>query len=248
MKYTSFDSLCESLNEVLDQKIQKVYHAGGHHIGIQLTTRYFPISVNESEFNFMFNFIIEHGLKSGFELSTGTGISTIALGSALKETGGHLITLDSYYEELTGVSSNIPVGNYTPEDVEKIKTTSNCYQFATNAIIALDLESTVQIEIGWSPSDSVALLQKRGTPLDVVFLDCPKDDDEFERDIRSLVPLMNKEKYVIFVHDTHSYTQRSFDLVKELFGVEMVQKREYFENTGYYSKQYFPIAVITNIK
>lgn len=248
MKYTSFDALCESLNEVLDQKIQKVYHAGGHHIGIHLVSSYFPISVNESEFNFMFNFIIEHNLKSGFELSTGTGISTLALGSALKETGGHLITLDSYYEELTGVSSNIPVGAYTPEDVEKIKETSKCYKFVTEAVAALDLNPQVQVEIGWSPTDSVALIQKRGTPLDVVFLDCPKDDDEFERDIRSLQPLMNKDKYVIFVHDTHSYNQRSFDLVKELFGVEMIQKREYFEGTGYYSKQYFPLAVITNIQ
>lgn len=248
MRYTTFSELCESLNEATDLKVMIVHHAGGHHVGIRLTQHHFPISINEAEFNFIFNFIVDHKLTSGFELSTGTGISAIAIGSALKENSGHLITMDSYYEDLTGISSNIPVSTYSPEDIAEVKAKSDCYKFASQTISYLELEATVQIEVGWSPTDSVKFIEKRGTPLDVVFLDCPKDDSEFERDLRSLIPHLNKEKFVIFVHDTHSYTQKSFDLVKELLGIEMVQIYEYFKDTQYYSKRYFPLAVITNIK
>jgi len=247
MKYTTFEDLRNDLNKALGQRVAIVYHAGGHHVGMTVT-RNFPISVNEAEFNYMHNFVVDHGLKSGFELSTGTGISTIALGTALRETGGHLITMDSYYEELTGVSQKIPVGSYTPENVAEVQSKSNCYKFVTQMIPHMGLESTVQVEIGWSPTDSVISINKRGTPLDVVFFDCPKNDVEFERDFRSILPYLNKEKFVIFVHDTHTYTEKSFDLVKQLLGIEMVRKHEYFQDTEHYSKRYFPLAVITNIK
>ncbi len=248
MKYTSFITLCKMINDALGNKIEIVYHAGGHHTGIKMISRKFPISINESEFNHIFNFIVDNGLKNGFELSTGTGISTIAIGSALKETRGHLITLDSYYEELTGISENIPVGSYTPEQIAKVKERSDCYKFVNDIVQLLELDSVVQVEIGWSPGDSTASIQKRGTLLDFVFLDCPKDDEEFERDIRSLKPYINMDKFAIFVHDTHTYNQKSFDLIKEIFGTEMVQIHEYFKDTEHYTKQYYPLAIITNIK
>jgi predicted O-methyltransferase YrrM len=247
MKYITFDSLCQSMNKDKIQ-IKIIHHANKKHIGIHVSTRVFPISINESEFNFMLNFVVNNNLKNGFELSTGTGISTIALGTALKETNGHLITIDSYYEELHGISSNIPVGNYLSKDIEKIKETSLCYKFATSAIATMGLSDHVGFEIGWSPVDSVAAIQKRNTPMDLVFLDCPKNDAEFERDIRSIRPFMDMNKFAIFVHDTDSYTQKSFDLVKELFNTEMIQIYEYFKNTPHYAKQHFPIAIISNIK
>lgn len=247
MNYTTFTNLCKELNSKIEHPpIGIVQHANGNHTGIHIKTREFPISINESEFNYMYNFIIKHNLKNAFELSTGTGISTIAIGSAMLKTGGYLITLDSYYEDLYKISSNIPIGNYTIANIEEIKEKSDCYKFISQAVNILSLKNTVQIEIGWSPNDVKKLNEKRDF-LDFVFLDCPKNDNEFERDIKSIYPFINKDKFMICVHDSHCYTIKSFELIKSLFNLEMIKKYEYFENTEYYSKKYFPLAIITNI-
>jgi predicted O-methyltransferase YrrM len=248
MIYVTLKNICEELNnKIKHPHIEIIDHANGKHIGIRLKNYSFPISINEAEFNYIYNFIVNNNLKSGFELSTGTGISSIAIGLAMLKTNGHLITLDSYYENLTGISENIPVENYSKENIEEIIQKSECYKFAFQAISVLNLENIVQLEVGWSPTDVKILNEKRNVPLDFIFLDCPKNDDEFKRDIKAVLPFINKNKFAIFVHDSHCYTTDSFNLIKEIFNLEMIQKYEYFENTEYYCKKHFPLAIITNI-
>jgi len=246
MNYTSFNTLCEMINGVSFYKIEQIAHANGKHVGIHLKNKLFPVSVNESEFNFIHNFIKDNNFKNGFELSTGTGISTIGIGTACVDIGGHLITMDSYYEDITGISQHIPVGNYNEDDIIQIKEKSICFKFISKIINNSNLKNTVQIEVGWSPTDSVKKIKERNKPLDFVFLDCPKNDDEFVRDIAPLIPLLN-HKYAIFVHDTHTFTKKSFDFALEKFGTPMNLIYEYFENTPYYSKRHFPLGLITNI-
>ena len=244
--YKTFDFIVNAVNKSSPIKIEKTYHADGRHIGIKLKAKSAPISINESEFNYMNSIIVNHNLQNGFELSTGIGISTLGIATAFEKTGGHLITIDSYYEELTQIPTNIPVGNYTKIDIETIKLVSLSYQFVDFIITNLKLKPIVDMLIGWSPTDSIKAIEKRGIPLDFVFLDCPKNDEEFERDITSLKPFIG-EKYVIFVHDTQCYTKKSFDLANKLFNKNMIQIYEYFLKTEYHSNRYFPLAIITNI-
>lgn len=243
--YTKFDNLVEDINNVSNIKVRVVNHAGGNHIGIGLQSKPFPLSINESEYNFMHKVIVDNNLKNGFELSTGTGISTLSLGKAFAKTNGRMITLDSYYEDINQISSNIPVMNYTPETIADIKSKSPCYNLVKELLTHYNLLGQVEQHIGWSPTDSVKLLKSRPL-LDFVFLDCPKSDEEFERDITSLRPFIG-EKYVIFVHDAFIYSKKSGDIVKSLFGVEFQFINEYFKDTVYYSKRHYPIGLITNI-
>jgi hypothetical protein len=55
------------------------------------------------------------------------------------------------------------------------------------------------------------------------------------------------DKYLICIHDTHTFTERSNDLVKDLFNTEIVKIYEYFQNTQFYSKRHYPLGIITNL-
>lgn len=194
----------------------------------------------------MYHTIINNNLKVGYELSTGVGISTIAISEAFKHTNGHLISLDSYYEEITNISNDIPVGNYNDTDKQRIAETSNSYKMLKQYFSNKNLSKFVDLEIGWSPTDSMKLLEKRNMPLDFVFFDCPKSDKEFERDLNSILPFLGK-KYVIFIHDTHTFTKKSFELVEDVLNLKMEKIYNYFENTNHYSVRHFPLGIINNL-
>jgi predicted O-methyltransferase YrrM len=246
MNYIKFNDLVNDINSIVTQKVEITKHSGGRHVGIKFVDKPVPISINEAEYNFMHQTIVNNNLKVGYELSTGVGISTIAISQAFKFTDGHLISLDSYYEEITNVSNNIPIGNYTEDDKKQIAKLSNSYNMLQKYISNKELGKFVSIEIGWSPTDSTKLLEKRNAPLDFVFLDCPKSDKEFERDLNSIVPFLGK-KYIIFVHDTHTFTNKSFELVKNVLGIDMKKVYDYFIDTPYQSRRHYALGVINNL-
>ena len=246
MNYTKFNELVDDINSTVTQKVEIVNHVGGRHVGINFVDKPVPISINESEYNFMHHTIVNNNLKVGYELSTGVGISTISISKAFKYTAGHLISLDSYYEEITHVSNNIPIGNYTYKDKQKVAEISNSYNMLKQYFSNKNLSKFVDLEIGWSPTDSIKLLEKRNMSLDFVFLDCPKSDEEFERDLNSIVPFLGK-KYVIFVHDTHTFTKKSFEMVEDVLKLKMEKIYNYFENTDHSSVRHFPLGIINNL-
>jgi len=122
-KYQSFEQLTRELNNICQNKLEIINHAGGNHVGIKLVDKELPISINEAEYNFMQESIERNNLQFGFELSTGIGISTLALAKGFKRTKGQLISLDSYYEELNSsiISSEEPIFEYSEKDIENIK-------------------------------------------------------------------------------------------------------------------------------
>lgn len=105
----------------------------------------------------------------------------------------------------------------------------------------------VNLVIGNSPIDSIKIFTENNLKFDFVFFDCPKCDDDFERDILSIKNNLS-DKFVIFVHDTHTFTEKSFTLIDNLFNIRMVLINEYYENTQFYSKRKYPMALITNIQ
>jgi predicted O-methyltransferase YrrM len=241
MNYTTFDTFIEYINAISDQKITLIYNGEGH-IGIHHHGKQFPISINESEFNFMQYTIITNNLTKGFELSTGTGVSTIGLGRAFLSTNGNLTSLDSYYEEMYQLSQEIPIGNHDETTISYIKQNSPAYKLCENIINKEQLP--INLEIGWSPTDLEKTIKHK--PLDFVFLDCPKSDSEFERDFNGILPFLNSNLFFMFVHDTHTFTKKSFDLVKSKLNVEMKLIYNYYENTLYERRWKYPMALITN--
>lgn len=247
-KYQSFEQLIRELNNICQDKLQIINHADGNHIGINFASQYLPISINEAEYNFMQESIEKYNLQFGFELSTGIGISTLALAKGFKRTKGQLISLDSYYEELNSsiISSEEPIFEYSEKDIENIKLNCKAFNNTKKILDHYDLSDCVDLEVGWSPIDSIKLIKTKNKQLDFIFLDCPKSDKEFERDIVSLRPFIS-DKYLICVHDTHTFTEKSNNLVKDLFNTEILKIYDYFQNTEFYSKRHYPLGVITNL-
>ena len=94
--YISWDYLCPIINSNLNLNYSS---AGTHsqHKGLSVNGK-LPHSISEYEFNYVKSFIIKHNLTSGFDLSTGTGISALAMGLGMKETNGSILSVDSYVE------------------------------------------------------------------------------------------------------------------------------------------------------
>ena len=82
--------------------------------------------------------------------------------------------------------------------------------------------------------------------LDIIFLDCPKNDEDFERDIKSICNLINLDKFIIFIHDSHCFTEKSNHLCKNIFNLEIKYIHKYYENSIYKGYSYYPLAYISN--
>jgi hypothetical protein len=236
-KYTTFHELISDINSFSDIKI--CFGGVIEHNGITFVGKGLPISINEHEFNYMHDFIIKHKLVCGYELATGTGISAISSAIALKKNDGILVTMDNYIEEKIQ-EQQIKFDN------DNEATSSESYNFVTKILKHYSLDN-VDLVIGNSPKDSVMIFNKNNYKFDYVFLDCPKCDDDFERDILSIKNNLSG-RFAIFVHDTHTFTERSFNLVEKIFGVNMILIDEYYENSDFYSKRKYPLGLITNIE
>ena len=185
------------------------------------------------------NFIIENNLRSGFDLSTGTGISALSMGLGMKETNGNVLSVDSYVEVEESrmvVHKSEQSGSYESESFIQNK----------NLIELFGLENHVDLRIGVSPHDCKEFLLGR-EKLDIVFFDCPKNEYDFHRDASYVKEHLNENKFAIFWHDTHVFMDDFKRLSLEYFNVESVQLYEFKfgENTF---KQQFPLSLITNIE
>jgi len=242
-RYTTFAEVINVINSITPNSVKEQQHGGGH-VGIRFVHSYFPISINEQEFNYMHDVIVSNNLKTGFELGTGTGVSTMSIGLAMKKTGGHLITLDSYYEEVTQKSIDIPEG--TSVNQEQIKNVKG-WQFVSIIMEKLNLRNTVRQCAGWSPTDSIRLL-KNNQPLDFVFLDCPKSLNEIRRDVTYLKQFVNKDKFIIFIHDINDTDYRKMvnNMLMDLCGWELFYKEEYYVGSPYYKKIAYPIHFVNH--
>lgn len=168
-----------------------------------------PYSIRENEFNFLETFIVEHNLKSGFELGNAFGVSTVAIGSGFKRTGGHLVSMDAYTEEKNQA--------YTYQGSKSdIYFDAVGYKSAKFLMKEFDLEGTVDLVQGWSPNDTHQAL--KGRTLDFAFIDAMHDDISVVADLTSVLPFLGSH-YAIFLHDVHCFSQAVRDFVKGTFGM-----------------------------
>jgi len=158
----------------------------------------YPWSIVEKEFDFLYNTIAENNLKRGFEACTGIGMSALAAGLAMKQTGGLLVTIDAYIEEHIGSPH---YANQTPMVIENSMGFKNI-----NFLIAhFQLENHLIPEVGWSPDDVPTKIEKHFTaPLDYVFIDGGHFDHQVLKDIKCILPYTNQETHWLF-HDVDEH-------------------------------------------
>jgi len=228
-KYMLWDELLARIADA-PIKIVKSEHSPDHR-GLRMAQRSIPVSLSETEFNFLTQFIVDHRLTCGFDLATAFGISALSMGLGLKATGGRLLSMDSYHEEY---AQDQPIGISQGALFEN----ADGYKSAQWLMQRFELTQTVTLKCGWSPTDTVREIEAlfgKGR-LDIVFLDCPKSDEDLVRDLGSLKGLL-APKFAIFVHDTHTMKEPSA-IAQRLIGMGMV---------NVLPKQRFPFMCISNL-
>jgi predicted O-methyltransferase YrrM len=165
-----------------------------------------------------------------FELATAFGISGSAIGTAMKKTGGKLVTMDAYIEEKCNNA-----GTYEKFE-RQVYEQSDGYKSVKYLIKKLDIENHMIGEIGWSPDDVDSIITRNFTEkLDFVFLDAGHFGHQMIKDIESIKPHL-ADKFVFVFHDIYpwSCTNEVHDCVKKHFGKDIEIKLPYpqGENMG----------------
>lgn len=235
--YTKWPDFCDFIKSKLNLNYT---NEGCHslHYGLSIDSK-LPFSISEYEFNYMKEFILQNNLKNGFELATGIGVSTIALGYSLGLNGGKLLSVDSYLEEET---QNQPIGMNE-------KSSNNIpYLNNKNLLQIFEVSDNVILKKGISPIDCINFIKEYfSEKLDFVFLDCPKSYSDYVRDIEYVYDFLNKERFAIFVHDTHCFMEQFRADCVSRFGIESRQLTNFnFKDRGAVT-QHFPLSIITNI-
>ncbi|NDJ22514.1 hypothetical protein GS682_12900 [Nostoc sp. B(2019)] len=173
----------------------------------KLKEKAFPYSCTDEE-GLILNYVIAaNQLKSGFEISTAFGFSSMYIGLALKQNGGQLVTMDCYVEEWK--ESFV----YNPEEMEssvessRINALKNILptglRFAKESANKLGLSDVIRFEIGISPKDVATIVGDR--KLDFVFIDGGHFGEQPLLDFLAIYPYLS-EKCAVFFHDNHSGT------------------------------------------
>lgn len=173
-----------------------------------------PLSIKYTEFTFLKNYIIKNDLKCGYDLATAFGISVLSIGLGMKETGGKVVSMDSYIEE-----SHNDWSKYENDD--SINYDADGHKVAQYLISKYDIESNVKLEIGSSPQDVEVKLKKHfdldNEKLDFVFIDAGHFTEQVITDLESIIKFLG-DRYVIFLHDTILFDDRLDEYCIEKFG------------------------------
>lgn len=180
---------------------------------IKMKHQHYPMSVQETEFNYLRNIISRYNLKSGLEIATAFGVSAVACGLGFKETNGKLITIDAYIEETSNDC-------YVYDGQKRTYENTLGYKSAKHLVEHFSLENHVKLEVGWSPDDVGSILEKNNVDkLDFVFLDGGHFPNQIIKDINAFYPYLS-EKNIIVLHDfmPDSYTSEVLELIDNKFG------------------------------
>lgn len=161
----------------------------------------FPLSIKETEFNFIHDLIVQNNFVRGFEVATAFGISALAAGLAFSKTGGTLVTMDAYIEE----HSRDPeiYRHAEPVTYENMKG----YQSVQFLRSHFSLESHLVPVVGWSPRDVPHAIQSQfGTDLlDYAFIDAGHFEHAIINDITAIAPFMRVGGTMVF-HDVYPWS------------------------------------------
>jgi len=164
---------------------------------LKLKSQEFPWTIKEFEFDVLTSLVSTYNCRRAFEVATGFGVSSLAIGLGLKETQGKLVTVDAYVEELKNHPDVYRGSNPT------IHTQAIGYKMVKYLIDRYDLTNTVFPEVGWSPRDTSDILKRHlvpGEKLDFVFIDGGHFSEQVIRDVEGVLPFLAPKNIIVF-HD-----------------------------------------------
>lgn len=170
----------------------------------KLKTKKFPYSCTDEQGLLLYYTITENNFKSGFEIATAFGYSTLYIGLGMKKTGGTCVTIDCYVEEFKE--------SYLYDDTELVQTISDIKNsvskgifpdglaFAKSQSKQLGLENITEFQIGLSPSDVPAIIGNR--KIDFAFIDGGHFGEQPTKDFLAIAPYLSERCAVLF-HDNN---------------------------------------------
>ncbi len=172
----------------------------------------YPISISIAEYEFIYNLVRENYLHAGYEVATGTGLSSIAFAEALRDSNqfGYILTVDSYVEEAEN-SCNSYFGK------SSVIRDSKGFNAIRTALNELGLREYVDLNIGRSPEDVGSIVESREA-FDYVFIDAQHTTDALIADLTAIAPHILKDGFVL-IHDAHCFDMETINgKCGELFG------------------------------
>ena len=177
---------------------------------LKLSNHGHPFSLMENEANIVYDIIINNNLQYGNEIATAFGVSSAAIGQALKLTNGLLVTMDSYIEEIYN-----DCNKYTM-DSKIINLNSDGRKMAKKLYEFLEIENHVISEVGWSPDDVDIVISKHflDKKLDFAFIDGGHFGKQIDADVKSIINYM-KDDFIIFFHDSGCVLKTTWDFLSD---------------------------------
>lgn len=193
---------------------------------LRMAHKPYPVGLKEMEAQFIHDFILEHGLRWGFEVATGFGASALAAGLAFKETGGKLVTMDAYIEEDRG-DPNVYRG--AADETTFTNKNADGYVSAKNLAERYGLLWVTLVPVvGSSPGDVDSVIRDffeipmlDGASLDYVFIDAGHWDEAVRRDLDAVFPFLAKRRAVFF-HDVHCFSGDTIAYIEGKLGGKLV--------------------------
>lgn len=216
----------------LDGPIKYDLSKFGH---IKMKNHDVPLSILESEFNYIRNLIIDNNLQRGFEVATAFGISALAASLGFKETGGMLVSMDAYIEEMYD-----DAGAYIDEFGKDCIKPGEYPDGLASALFLLrhfDIRNHLALAIGWSPTDTGARIKTifENKKLDYVFIDAGHFTHWIKQDVDAIFPFLGDGAHVLF-HDVYpdSFTPELISYIENLLGgtLEIIIEYPHGENLG----------------
>lgn len=192
--YINYEAL---IANSLEWEVPYEFSRREQHTSIRMQGTQYPNSITEPEFNSIRQVIEKHNLKKGYEVGTGFGVSTLAMGLGFEKTGGKIVTIDAYHEEALQdpLQAN---ANIKHEDSRGFKSVQKLVSFH-------ELEKVVFPMVGWSPGDSEACINKvfgEEEKLDFVFIDAFHTEDAVIADFEAIKHRIDRDRCVIAFHDS----------------------------------------------
>ncbi len=185
---------------------------------LKMNHKSIPWSIMIKEFEYITNFVKKYNLQFGYEIATAFGISALAAAFGFHETGGKMVTMDAFIEEISE--------EYTSYvNVKYFKNDENASGFVSvkQLIDFFGLKDVLYPTIGWSPNDTHENINKHidlnKNKLDYIFIDGGHFENQILKDTESIIDLLNKDKFAVFYHDDGHTHEGSMKLFKEKYNV-----------------------------
>ncbi|MEW4562453.1 class I SAM-dependent methyltransferase [Bremerella sp. JC770] len=175
----------------------------------RMPERKFPYSLTFEEGMIMYQLISSNKLRSGYEIATAFGFSSFFIALALQLNAGKLTSVDAYIEEEK--EDYLYEHSAAREHVEKLREIERAgdlsklppgLRFAREGAKLLGIEDVVSYQIGCSPEDIPAVVGDQ--VFDFAFIDGGHFGEQPVVDVQSILPSLNKDRFLMMFHDTQS--------------------------------------------